>query len=125
PGGLVHKRLAVVVSVVLIIITCDTLVLADSRKDPLTRTEVLALLAGGVFSENVVHDIEMRGLAFTADDNFNSLATAAGADAKVIAALAKAKGASSPGDSLSEQASLQHLSYAGSLIRSGDNDGAM
>ena len=63
-------------SVVLIIITGDSLVLGDARRDPLTRTEVLALVAGGVFSKIVVHAIELHGLALTVDDNFNSLATA-------------------------------------------------
>jgi hypothetical protein len=82
---------------------------------------VLALLAAGVFPENLVHDIESRGTAFALDDNFSALATAAGADAVVMAALRKAKNnppASS--ESPADQATLRRISSAGGLIRSSD-----
>jgi hypothetical protein len=79
---------------VLAVLVCILLVSslsANEERPSLSRVQVLALLAAGVFPENLVLDIESRGTAFALDDNFSALATAAGADAVVMAALRKAK----------------------------------
>jgi tetratricopeptide (TPR) repeat protein len=121
----VHKKLIIAVSVALIVMISGSFIFARPPKRPLTKMEVLALVAGHVFPANIVRDIQARGIAFTTDDNFNSLMTTAGASEKVLAALAHAQSRSSPaGDSFSDQAFLQHLSYASSLISSGDRNNA-
>jgi tetratricopeptide (TPR) repeat protein len=85
----------------------------------------MALIAGGAFPENLSHDLESRGISFEPDDNFISLANTAGAGPIVISALRNSKRISPPSSrTLSEQALLQRLSYAGSLIHSGDTQTA-
>jgi tetratricopeptide (TPR) repeat protein len=94
---------------------------ANEERPSLSKAQVLALLAAGVFPENLAHDIESRGTAFALDDNFSALATAAGADAVVMAALRKAKN-NPPASSENppDQATLRGISSAGGLIRSSD-----
>jgi hypothetical protein len=75
----VHKKLIIAVSVALIVMISGSFIFARPRKRPLTKMEVLALVAGHVFPANIVRDIQARGIAFTTDDNFNSLMTTAGA----------------------------------------------
>jgi hypothetical protein len=36
----------------------------------LSPAQVMALIAGGVFPENLSHDLESRGISFDPDDNF-------------------------------------------------------
>jgi tetratricopeptide (TPR) repeat protein len=120
-----YKKPAIALSAVLLVAISCSIVFARPQKSPLTKMEVLALAAGGVFPESLVYDIDSRGITFTVDDNFNSLVTTAGADSRVIVALAKARHSSpSEPDGLSDQAFLQHLSYAGNLIHSGDTQAA-
>lgn len=91
----------------------------------LSPVQLMALIAGGAFPENLSHDLESRGISFEPDDNFISLANTAGANPIVISALRNSKRVSSPSSrTLSEQALLQRLSYAGSLIHSGDTQTA-
>ena len=91
----------------------------------LTALQLMALIAGGAFPENLSHDLEARGISFEPDDNFISLANTAGANPIVISALRNSKRISPPSSrTLSEQALLQRLSYAGSLIHSGDTQTA-
>jgi tetratricopeptide (TPR) repeat protein len=93
---------------------------AQITQEPLSDREVLALVAGNALSENLVHDIETRGLAFRSDDQFRSFLTEAGGDARVLAALntAKASDASPPTDSGAAAKLLQHLAGAGKFVRS-------
>jgi hypothetical protein len=85
----------------------------------LTPVQLMALIAGGVFPENLSHDLESRGISFEPDHNFISLANTAGASPIVISALRDSKRISPPSSrTLSEQALLQRLSSAGSLIHS-------
>ena len=53
---------------------------------PLRKSEILALVSGDIFPDNVIMEIQADGLAFLPDDEFRSLLTSAGADPKVIAA---------------------------------------
>lgn len=91
---------------------------------PLSKAELLALVAGDVLPENVAFDIGARGLDFTPDAAFNSLLKSAGADAKVFAALRTAKSTPNPSANASEAQLLEHLSHAGALIKSGKLDDA-
>jgi tetratricopeptide (TPR) repeat protein len=98
---------------------CAPFSFAQATHDPLSERELLALVAGNALSENVVHYIEDRGLAFRPSDQFRSFLTEAGADARVLAALNKAKtsDASAPADNGAPAKLLQHLAEAGKFIR--------
>jgi superkiller protein 3 len=94
---------------------------AQVSREPISDRELLGLVAGNVLSENVVHEIETRGLAFPPDEQFRAMVTEAGADARVIAALNSAKvsnalAAAAPENDANRQL-LQHLADAGKLIR--------
>src|SRR5580700_8114740 len=91
---------------------------------PLSKTELLALVAGDILPENVAFDIQARGLAFVPDASYKSLLKSAGADAKVFAAMSAAKTTTSEASSTSEAQLLEHLSHAGALIKSGKLDDA-
>jgi tetratricopeptide (TPR) repeat protein len=97
-----------------------TLVAAQEKPQPLTDRELLALVAGNALNENVVHEIQSRGLAFHPSDSYRSQLTDAGADARVLAALGKATVSNEPAAAATKESSelLQHLSAAGKLIRS-------
>ena len=69
---------------------------SNSSPRPLRRSELLALVAGEILPENVVSDIQSRGLSFTPDGNYKSLLSTAGADARILTALNTAK--VTPGD---------------------------
>src|SRR5882762_9369936 len=93
---------------------------AQAAKDPLTDSKLIALVAGGALSEDIVHEIESRGLAFRPDDQYQSLITTAGGDALVLAALKNATTsnlAKRTGANGADQL-LQHLAAAGKFMRS-------
>ena len=85
---------------------------------PLSKSDVLALVAGQVVSENIAFEIRSRGLAFTPDLAFSGLLKQAGADSRVFAALNAAK-VSSAGNSGSDETPelLRHLTNAGKQIQ--------
>src|SRR6266702_6472888 len=57
---------------------------SKSTSRPLRKSEILALVAGDVLSENIVYEIRSNGLSFTPDETYRSLLKAAGADVKVF-----------------------------------------
>jgi tetratricopeptide (TPR) repeat protein len=91
----------------------------QTTKEPLSERELLALVAGNALSENIVHEIETRGLEFPPGDQFRLLVTEAGADSRIIAALnsAKTSSASAPAENDAENKLLQHLAQAGKFVR--------
>jgi len=92
---------------------------------PLSKSELLALVAGGIVPENVIFNIHSRGLTFVPDTSYKTLLKSAGASAKVLAALDSAKPpAGHDADDSSDAQLLQHLSHSGSLIKSGQLDDA-
>lgn len=99
--------------------SCTALADAQEKSKPLANSELLALVAGNALNENVVHEIESRSLAFRPGDEYCSQLSAAGADARVLAALGKAMISSTPGAADTKESSelLQHLSAAGKMIR--------
>ena len=80
---------------------------------------MLALVAGNALSENIVHEVAARGLAFHPGDRFRSLVTEAGADSRVIAALnnAKTSDPSAPAKNAEPGDLLPHLAEAGKFLR--------
>jgi tetratricopeptide (TPR) repeat protein len=85
---------------------------------PLSKSALLALVAGGVVPENIAFELRSRGLSFVPDMAYSALLTRAGADSRVFAALSSAKSStsnSSPGDDSPEL--LRHLANAGHLMR--------
>src|SRR5438128_980512 len=95
--------------------SCTT---AQSAPRPLTRIEVLALVAGDALPENVASEISLFGISFTPDAGYISLLNAAGAGPKVLAALSNAtlvepQATESPSDIVF----LRQLSRAGKAIR--------
>ena len=105
---------------------CSPFARTQGPQKPLAAAEVLALVAGDALSENIVHDIESRGLAFTPNDAYRSELMTAGADARVLAALKTAKVSESSAGTGDKQSAelLQHLATAGNLIRSKQYDQA-
>jgi len=99
--------------------SCAALADAQEKNKPLTNSELLALVAGNALNENIVHEIESRGLAFRPSDGFRSQLSAASADARVLAALGKATIGSPTGaaDDKESFELLQHLSAAGKFLR--------
>jgi tetratricopeptide (TPR) repeat protein len=84
---------------------------------PLTKSELLALVAGKVVPENVAFEIRSRGLNFVPDMAYNGLLKQAGADSRIFAALNSAK-TSSTANSADESAELlRHLTNAGRFVR--------
>ncbi|MGB9121975.1 MAG: tetratricopeptide repeat protein [Candidatus Angelobacter sp.] len=97
----------------------------DSR--PLTKSELLALVAGNTLSENIIHEVQTRGVAFRANDAFKAQLSAAGADANLLTAVAAAKPAhaSDKADSETEIALQNQLSAAGRMMRAKQYEGAI
>src|SRR5258706_2323544 len=119
------NKITIVSLILLAFIACGSFLAANTSRKPLTKAEVLALVSGVIVPENVAYDIRSRGIAFVPDPNFHKLLQAAVANEAVFAALDSAKShAPAKPESDSDLALLQHLSRAGSLIRTGHNDEA-
>jgi len=91
----------------------------QENKKPLADSELLALVAGNVLTENVVHEIESRGLAFRLTDAYRSQLTTAGADTHIFTALSHAKTSvlSGSAEKKSSLELLQQLAMAGKLMQ--------
>jgi tetratricopeptide (TPR) repeat protein len=111
----IHRNLIVL----FIACSCVSLASAQDRRKPATDSELLALVAGNALSENIVHEIESRGLSFHPTNEYRDKLTAAGADPRVLAAVSKATsvGAASGNEKKSSGELLDHLSAAGKSIR--------
>ena len=84
---------------------------------PLSKSELLALVAGKVVPENVAFEIRSRGLNFSPDMAYNGLLKQAGADSRVFAALSSAR-TSTAANSAEESADLlRRLTNAGRFLR--------
>jgi tetratricopeptide (TPR) repeat protein len=92
---------------------------AKNSNKLLADRELLAIVAGNALNENIVNEIDSRGLAFHPLDVYRGQLTTAGADARVLTALNKAKVIVITGNAEkhSSSAFLDHLAAAGNLIR--------
>src|SRR5262249_54873608 len=92
---------------------------------PLSKSELMALVAGDILPDNVLAEISARGLNFEPDDAYTALLKAAGAPPKVLAAVAAAKSVSARKlEPAKAPELLLRLSRAGNLIRSGKTEDA-
>jgi tetratricopeptide (TPR) repeat protein len=114
------------VAILFLLCGCSPFARTQGPKKPLAGDELLALVAGEALSENIVHDIESRGLAFIPSEAYRSEITTAGADARVLAALKTARVSESPVGAGNKQDTemLHHLAVAGKLIRAKQYDQA-
>src|ERR1700751_2831746 len=77
---------------------------------PLSKSELLALVAGKVVPENIAFEIRSRGLNFSPDMAYNGLLKQTGAGTGVFVALSSAR-SSTAANSADESADLlRHLS---------------
>lgn len=91
---------------------------AQGTQQSLTDKELLALVAGNALGENIVYEIESRGLAFRATEPYSALLVTAGADGAVLAAVGKAKTAETAKNKSNDTSELlRNLAQAGKLIR--------
>jgi tetratricopeptide (TPR) repeat protein len=116
------------VAVLLLTGTATSIAKAQTAKPPLTKSELLALVAGNVLCDDEVRDIESRGLAFRPNDEYSSFIATAGGDSRLLDALKAATirdGSDGIKDSEDSKGSeggapdplLQHLATAGKLLR--------
>jgi tetratricopeptide (TPR) repeat protein len=91
----------------------------QTASNPLTKSELLALVAGNALNENIVHEVQTRGLAFRANDAFKAQLSTAGACPCLLTAVANAKTShvSDKADGETEVALQNHLSAAGKMLR--------
>src|SRR5260370_41961071 len=126
PGETMRSAIYRCLAILLLIGAYVSSATGQATKESLTESELIAQVAGNSLSENIVHEIATRGLAFRPTDQYRSLITTAGGDALVLSALKNPK--------ISDRAErteangtgelLQHLATAGRLIRSNQYQGA-
>ena len=106
-------------ALIILLFNFVTLAAAQEKPRPLADRELLALVVGNALSENIVHEIQSRGLAFRPTDEYRSQLTDAGADARVLAAVGKATVSNQPAAADGKESAklLQCLSSAGKLMR--------
>ena len=98
---------------------------AKAAPRPLSKSELLALVAGQAVPEDILGEIRLFGLNFRPDAAYVALLKTAGADAKVLAALPSAKFVTSKeADRVSDAEFLRQLSNAGKFIHAGQLDQA-
>src|SRR6266576_105409 len=93
---------------------------AQQTMQPLSNSELMALVAGNALSEDIVKEIGSRGLTFRPSDQYQSLIATAGGDTLVLGALKNAKAPAQVDGTGNDEADqrLQQLAMAGKLIRS-------
>lgn len=119
------KKVILAALAFLVSITLSSSVAAQTSLPPLSKTQVLALVAGVTLPENVVYDLRSRGVDFVPDNDYCSLLKTAGATDGILQALRTAKvDSANPDEDSADGPLLQHLSHVGSLIRSDKLDEA-
>jgi tetratricopeptide (TPR) repeat protein len=93
---------------------------------PVSKSELLALVAGNALSENIVRVVQTRGLSFRVDEAFKRQLSTAGADINLLTAVASARTihASDKPDGETELEVQNHLSSAGRMLRAKQYQGA-
>jgi tetratricopeptide (TPR) repeat protein len=109
------------------VLTVFAIVAKSSHQDfaprPLSKSELLALVAGQSMPENIIYEIRTHGLLFTPTSTYKSLLETAGADPRILSALTDARITTpkqpEPAD---DSVLLQQLSQAGKLLNAGQLD---
>ncbi|MFZ0879371.1 MAG: tetratricopeptide repeat protein, partial [Candidatus Acidiferrales bacterium] len=97
----------------------------ENPQEPLRASELLGLVAGAALPENVVAEIQHRGLSFPVDDFFRTQMQKAGADPTVLTALNAAKIAVNEGSrETANKDLLEHISNAAELMQKKSYDEA-
>ena len=78
------RKFTILLTSLVVCISAALCISAYPQTSGLTPVQLMAMIAGGAFPENLSRDIESRGISFEPDDSFISLATAAGATPTVI-----------------------------------------
>ena len=96
-----------------------SIVSAQSKSEPLSDRELMALVAGNSLSENVAHEMESRGLNFRTCTRYRSLLSEAGGDARVLNALKNVTASGVSGTESNDLSAelVMHLSNEGQLMR--------
>jgi tetratricopeptide (TPR) repeat protein len=87
----------------------------DSPSKPLLASQIFALVAGNALPQNIVHEINNRGLNFHPTAEFQAQLKKAGADDTILAAINKAEVTNTSEDLLDKEL-LQHLTVAAGFI---------
>src|ERR1700722_8624201 len=92
---------------------------AQAPAKPLTDSNLIALVAGGALTENIVNEVRLRGLLFQPDNQYRLQLKTAGADLALLAALNAAKiNASAKSDGDKQRVDLvRRLARAADLIK--------
>ncbi len=124
------RKFLFLLSFAIIVIVTATILRAQRQSNTpphtaLTSSELLALVAGDALPENIVHEIAASGLNFRPNDSYKTLLTTAGADPKILTALATAKIGNEQSPEVEKpQQLLQHLATAGQLLKQKSYDPA-
>jgi tetratricopeptide (TPR) repeat protein len=128
----VHQEIVMARPLFRVLITLVLLSFALSRDvaageaEPLRASEVMALVAGEALSDNVAHELRIRGIRFHPDDAFRAELKVAGADSTVLEALANAKFVAGEDDSVKPVGELvKRLSNAGGFLRARKSEQAV
>lgn len=106
--------------------TLSHVVQAQTAQKPVTDSELMALVAGNALSENIVYQVQTRGLAFHPDTIYKTQLKSAGADALLLGSLDKVKvvAHSQAEEGPTELELITHLSNAGRMLGSKQFDAA-
>ncbi len=101
---------------VLIVLIFTSSLDAQSLSPRLSRSRIVAMIAGGVTDEDITHEIRQRGLAFHSDSQYLALIKGEGGGATVIAALRDAKADDTEPAGQDTGKSIQHLANSSQFI---------
>ena len=118
------KKLAVVSLLCLVLSSNGNSQDHPVASQPLTKQQLLALVAGESLPENIVAEIRTLGLGFTPDPAYLALLKTASAPSAVLTAVTKAQSQSSAAGIAGNAAALQHLSLAGQALSKNQLDDA-
>jgi tetratricopeptide (TPR) repeat protein len=110
-----RKPIARLPILVLMLACCLPTMAGDISPKPIRQSELVALVAGAILPENVVREIQVRGLGFQPDASYRSQLKTAGANTTILAAIDSAK--ITPSGPLADKDLLDRLSNAGKFIR--------
>jgi tetratricopeptide (TPR) repeat protein len=96
----------------------------QQKARPLTDTVLFSLVVGKALPENIVHELQVRGLAFAPSESYRSALAEAGADSKILEALQNANLPSKETTSPSSPELIKRLGAASALLRTGKYDEA-
>jgi tetratricopeptide (TPR) repeat protein len=110
-----HMKLYTRPFAIIVLLSCLTHVSHATGPKPVSRAELLSLLAGDALPENIALEVQRRGISSALDGEFRKQLQRAGADATLLAILEHSKTSSSVAEEAT--AEPERLARAGELIR--------